>query len=220
MARKMFERELAELAEEMVSMGNDVDGRLLETIEALRTLNLDKAREVAQSDEQIDRQEHQIEKMCLNLIALQQPIAGDLRMIAACLKILTDMERVADQCADICEIVAGGDFNGNSLALSHVVRMLEEARGMFRRSIDVFISHDVEEAKAICEYDDVVDLMFSKIILEVCDIITQNPRNVMCEVDLIFITKYIERTADHATNIAEWVIYMENGVHPELNEKI
>ena len=91
---------------------------------------------------------------------------------------------------------------------------------MFRRSIDVFISRDVEEAKAICQYDDVVDSMFSKIILEVCDIITQNPRNVMCEVDMIFITKYIERTADHATNIAEWVIYIENGVHPELNEKI
>lgn len=220
MARKMFERELKELAHEMISMGDEVDGRLLQTIEALRTLNLEQARQVAETDDQIDLQEHQIEKMCLNLIALQQPIAGDLRMIAACLKILTDMERVADQCADICDIVAGGDFNGNSLALSHVVLMLEEARAMFRRSIDVFISRDVAEAEDICRHDDVVDSMFSKIILEVCDIITQNPRNVMCEVDLIFITKYIERTADHATNIAEWVIYIENGVHPELNPKL
>lgn len=220
MARKMFQRELEELAREMTGMGNEVDSRLIETIEALRTLDLQKARQVAQGDGPIDAKEQQIEKMCLNLIALQQPIAGDLRMIAACLKILTDMERVADQCADICDIVAGGDFNGNSLALSHVVRMLEEARSMFRRAIDVFISRDVNEAKAICEYDDVVDSLFSKIILEVCDIITQNPRNVMCEVDLIFITKYIERTADHATNIAEWVIYIENGEHPDLNPKL
>ncbi|WP_101696191.1 phosphate signaling complex protein PhoU [Clostridium minihomine] len=220
MARNTFERELTELAQEITSMGDAIDSRLLVTIEALRTLDLEKAKLVAQSDDQIDRQEHEIEKMCLKLIALQQPIAGDLRMIAACLKILTDMERVADQCADICDIVAGGDFNGNSLTLSHVVRMMEEARSMFRRAIDVFISRDMEEAKAICEYDDVVDAMFSKIILEVCDIITQNPHNVMCEVDMIFITKYIERTADHATNIAEWVIYMENGEHPDLNPKL
>lgn len=219
MARKMFERELLELAQDVASMGNTVDHRLEETIDALRTLNLEKAKLVAESDGPIDLLEHEIEKKCLNLIALQQPIARDLRMIAACLKILTDIERVADQCADICDIVAGGVFNGNSLALSHVVQMMEEARGMFRRAMDVFISRDVKEAAAICEYDDVVDNMFSKIILEVCDIITQNPRNVMSEVDLIFITKYIERTADHATNIAEWVIYMENGEHPELNIK-
>ena len=219
MARKVFEHELEELAEDVASMGNTVDHRLEETIDALRTLNLEKAKQVAESDGAIDALEHEIEKKCLNLIALQQPIARDLRVIAACLKILTDIERVADQCADICDIVAGGVFNGNSLALSHVVQMMEEARGMFRRAMDVFISRDVKEAAAICEYDDVVDNMFSKIILEVCDIITQNPSNVMCEVDLIFITKYIERTADHATNIAEWVIYIENGEHPELNIK-
>jgi phosphate transport system protein len=154
----------------------------------------------------------------MNLLALQQPIASDLRMIATCLKILTDIEREADQCADICEILTVGELNSNSLAINHVVKMLETARDMFHRSMDVFISRDVEAAKQICADDDIVDGMFSKIILEVCDTITQAPKNVMCEVDLIFITKYIERMGDHATNIAEWVIFMETGVHPDLNK--
>ncbi len=150
---------------------------------------------------------------------MQQPIATDLRVIAACLKILTDIEREADQCADICDILTIGELNTNSLAITHVVQMLEAAHGMFRRAMDVFLSRDVEAAQAVCESDDIVDGMFSKIILEVCGIITQNPQNVMREVDLLFISKYIERMGDHATNIAEWVIYMETGVHPDLNTK-
>lgn len=220
MPRKLFDRELNSLLEEVTAMGDTVDGRIEQTIEVLRTQNATAAQEIVASDGQIDRQEHQIEKMCLNLIALQQPIASDLRVIAGCLKILTDIERVADQCSDICDILAVGELNGNSLALTHVLQMLEAAREMFRRAMDVFITRDTEVAKAVCESDDVVDNMFSKIILEVCNIITQNPRNVMCEVDLIFTTKYVERIADHATNIAEWVIYMETGVHPDLNTKM
>lgn len=219
MPRKLFDRELTELIEEMTDLGNAVDGRIEQTIDVLRTLNIEKAADIAGTDNLIDQREHKVEKMCLNLIALQQPIASDLRMIAGCLKILTDMERVADQCADICDIIAVGALNANSLALSHVIQMMEAARAMYRRSIDVFLSRDVEAAREICKADDEVDSMFSKIVLEVCGIITDAPQNVMCEVDLIFITKYIERTADHATNIAEWVIYMETGVHPDLNAK-
>ena len=220
MPRKIFDRELGRLLEEVTAMGDAVDGRIEQTIEVLRTQNISAAQELVASDSQIDRQEHQIEKMCLNLIVQQQPIASDLRVIAACLKILTDIERVADQCSDICDILAVGELNGNSLALTHVLQMLETSREMFRRAMDVFITRNTEEAKAICESDDIVDNMFSKIILEVCNIINQDPRNVMCEVDLIFIIKYVERIADHATNIAEWVIYMETGVHPDLNTKM
>ena len=218
MPRKIFDRELNALMTQMTDMGNTVDDRIGQTIEALRTMNLEKAEDVAKGDNQIDQMEHQIETMCMNLLALQQPIASDLRMIATCLKILTDIEREADQCADICEIITVGELNSNSLAINHVVKMMETARDMFHRSMDVFISRDVEAAKQICADDDIVDGMFSKIILEVCDTITQAPKNVMCEVDLIFITKYIERMGDHATNIAEWVIFMETGVHPDLNE--
>ncbi|CAB1245835.1 Phosphate-specific transport system accessory protein PhoU [Ruminococcaceae bacterium BL-6] len=219
MPRKIFDRELADLIGEMTKMGADVGQRIDETITALRTLDLDKADQIANSDDEIDRTEHRIEKVCMNLIAMQQPVASDLRMIAACLKILTDIERVADQCADICDILTVGELNSNSLAITHVVQMMEAARDMFRRAMDVFLSRDVEAAHEVCKSDDVVDTMFSKIILEICGIITDNPQNVMREVDLLFIIKYVERIGDHATNIAEWVIYMETGVHPDLNSK-
>ena len=203
MPRKLFDRELENLVSQIVEMGNTVDGRIADTIEALRTMDLEKASEVANSDAEIDRMEHNIEKLCMNLIALQQPIARDLRTIAACLKILTDIEREGDQCADICEILLVGELNNNSLATNHVVQMLEAARNMFRKAMDVFISRDVEAAHAVCDSDDEVDAMFSRIILEVCNIISENPPNVMREVDLLFITKYIERIGDHAFNIAQ-----------------
>lgn len=119
MPRKLFDRELANLISQMTDMGNTVDERIEETIAALRTMNLDKAAEVAGSDNEIDQMEHKIEQMCMNLIARQQPIASDLRVIAACLKILTDIEREADQCADICEILTIGELNTNSLAINH-----------------------------------------------------------------------------------------------------
>ncbi|MCY1712805.1 phosphate signaling complex protein PhoU [Caproiciproducens galactitolivorans] len=219
MPRKIFDREIANLISQMTDMGNTVDQRIEETIAALRTMDLKKAADVANSDNEIDQMEHNIEKLCMNLIALQQPLASDLRVIAACLKILTDMEREADQCADICEILTIGELNTNSLAITHVVQMMEAAREMFRNAMDVFLSRDLEAAREVCLSDDNVDSMFAKIILEVCGIITENPSNVMREVDLLFISKYVERMGDHATNIAEWVIYMETGVHPDLNTK-
>lgn len=219
MTRKLFDRELADLISRMAEMGNAVDAKIEQTILALRTMNLELASRVAKSDNEIDRMEHAVEKSCIDLIVLQQPIAKDMRTIAACLKILTDMEREADQCADICEILTIGELNSNSLAISHVVQMLELARKMFRRSMDVILSRNVEEARDICKSDDEVDAMFSRIILEICGIITDNPQNVMREVDLLFIIKYVERMGDHATNIAEWVIFMETGEHPDLNAK-
>lgn len=219
MPRKLFDREINDLIHRMTGLGNTVDGRIQMTIDALRTLDINTAKKVATGDNEIDGEVHLIEQMCMNLIALQQPIASDLRTIAACLKILTDMEREGDQCADICEILTIAELDRSSLALAHVVQMMEAAHDMFRGALDVFLSRDVKAAQAVCDADDNVDSMFSKIVLEVCGIITENPQNVMCDVDLVFITKYVERMADHATNIAEWVIYMETGEHPDLNTK-
>ena len=220
MPRKLFDREINDLIHRMTDLGNDVDGRIQMTIDALRTLDIEKAKKVATSDNEIDSEEHRIEQICMNLIALQQPIASDLRTIAACLKILTDMEREADQCADICDILTIAELDRSSLALAHVVQMLEAAHEMFRGALDVFLSRDVEAARKVCQADDNVDAMFSKIVLEVCGSITESPQTVMCDVDLIFITKYVARMADHATKSAEWVIYMETDEHPDLNTKV
>lgn len=219
MSRRILDRELTDLISRMMEMGNAVDSKIEQTIAALRSKNLDLAHQVAKSDNEIDRMEHHIEKTCMDMIVLQQPIAKDMRTIAACLKILTDIEREADQCADICDIIELGELVSNSLSIAHVVQMMEMSRKMFRRAMDVILTRNVEEARNICRSDDEVDFMFSKIILEVCGIITEKPQSVMTEVDLLFITKYVERMGDHATNIAEWVIFMETGEHPDLNAK-
>ena len=148
MARKLFDREINDLIHSMTELGNKVDGRIQMTIDALRTLDMEKAKYVATSDGEIDGEEHKIEQMCMNLIALQQPIASDLRTIAACLKILTDMEREADQCADICDILTIAELDRSSLALSHVVQMMEAAHDMFRGALDVRAS-DINDAMKI-----------------------------------------------------------------------
>ena len=218
MPRKYYDQKLSDLRRRMTDMGAMADERISQTIEALRTLDKEKADAVVHADAEINQQEHQIEQICMNLIALQQPIASDLRDVAACLKIITDIERVADQCADICDIISIGEIGRNSLILNHVIQMLHLARSMFTRAMDCFISRDEAAAREICKDDDAVDGMFSKIVLLVCETISKNPQNVMREVDLMFITKYVERMADHATNIAEWVIYMQTGVHPDLND--
>lgn len=218
MPRKYYDQKLTALKSRMTDMGGMVNERISDTIEALRTLDKEKAAAVVHADVAINEQEHQIEQMCMNLIALQQPIATDLRDIAACLKIITDIERVGDQCADICDIITIGEIPKQSLVLSRVIEMLSAARAMFTRAINCFISRDEAAARRVCVDDDAVDGMFSEIVLLVCESISKNPQNVMREVDLMFITKYIERMADHATNIAEWVIYMQTGVHPDLND--
>ena len=200
MPRKYFDQKLADLNRSMKEMGAVVDRRIGETMEALKNLDKDLAAEVVGGDREINQVEHEIESVCMNLLALQQPIATDLRVIASCLKIITDVERVADQCADICDIIQAGEIPAQSSVVNHVVQMLETAGAMFEKAMDAFIARDVALAR------------------QVCGTITENPQSVMKEVDLMFITKYIERMGDHATNIAEWVVYMETGVHPDLND--
>lgn len=221
MPRKHFDQELELLTKRVTVMGDAISSRIADTMQALRTGDAELARRVAEGDSEIDRMEHENEKLCMNLIASQQPIASDLRIIAASLKILTDMEREADQCADICEIITtGGMADSQRLPVSHIVNALQKVYDMFSGAMNVFLSRDVEQAKAICAADDEIDAAFGKVVLEVSAAITQNPKEVMQDVDLLFIIKYVERMGDHATNIAEWVIYMVTGEHPDLNDSL
>jgi len=217
MPRKYFDQELKKLNQQMIKMALMISDRIEKTIRVLKTDDRELAQQVVLGDREIDSLEQENEKFCMNLLAMQQPLACDLREIAACLKILTDMEREADQCADICEILETGTLDPNSLLINNVVQMMGMAQSMFQRAMNVFLSGDIEEAKAVCKEDDEVDAAFGKLVLEICASISKNPEQVMKEVDLLFIIKYIERMGDHATNIAEWVIYRGTGEHPDLN---
>lgn len=218
--RTNFERDLERLQQQLCEMGTAVDETIESTIAALKQHDRELAGKIARSDDEIDQMEHQIEMMCMNLIARQQPLARDLRIIAATLKIITDIERVADQCADICEIVANIENIQSFAPVNHLAKMMETARGMFSRSITAYMQRDIETSREICESDDVVDEQFQKVVMELSGLISAGETSIMKIVHLMFVAKYIERVADHATNIAEWTIYMAEGMHPSLNHGV
>ncbi len=215
MTRNSFEQELETLHMEMIKMGSLVEESIDKTIIALKKQDIELARKIFEDDDIIDELEQKIERRCLNLIARQQPMAIDLRTISAALKIITDMERIGDHSADIAEITIRMAHDKYIKPLIDIPKMALLAKQMVNKAIDAYVKQDIELAKDACSSDDEVDNLFNKIILELVNIIKDNPQSTEQAVDLMFIAKYIERMADHATNIAEWVLYNVTGEHDD-----
>ena len=218
MPRNIFDRELERLGADLAEMGRQVDAIILDTMHCLKTMDIEAAGRVSGHDVDINAREKSIEQSCMNLIALQQPLARDLRAITATLKIITDMERIADQCADICEILATVSGLASFDPPPRLLEMFDKARKMFGGALDAYIRRDSALAETVCRSDDEVDALFSASILELCGKISQEGAAVPENVDFMFIAKYIERIADHATNVAEWAVFVETGAHPNLND--
>lgn len=214
--RNLLDRELQKLHEEILRLGGMVENSVDQTIVALRDMNADLAESIIAKDDEIDRMEGSIEKHCLSLFALQHPMAGDLRIIGSSLKMLTDLERIADHSADIAELTVRLAKSRTTRPQATIFQMAERARGMIRKSLEAYLTGDVEAAKAVCSEDDVVDNMFNDIIMDMVNRMKQDPSCVETSIDLMFIVKYLERMADHATNIGEWVIYNKTGVHDHM----
>ena len=211
MARKAFDQELRNLQSRIGSMGVQVDEVIGDTIKALKNHDLELARYVFQHDNAINASQNNIEQMCFNLIALQQPIAADLRLITSILKMVTDVERIGDQCADICEIMATYPDFTNMKTPPDIINMFMIAREMFNGAIDSFMRRDLEEAERVIKRDDEVDNYFSRVVLDMSRVLSNDHTLVSQATDYMFIAKYIERIADHAVNIAEWTIYAATG---------
>lgn len=218
--RHFFDRELDELHLELIKMGSLVEESIQNTILALKKQDVDLARQIFINDDIIDDMEQKIERKCLNLIARQQPLAKDLRTISAALKIITDMERIADHSSDIAEITIRMSNEKYIKPLIDIPKMAELARQMVIKSIDAYVGQDIELAQQVCNSDDAVDELFSKIILELINIMKNDPTAVEQAIDFMFIAKYLERMADHATNIGEWVVFNITGEHEHLARHI
>ncbi|TYQ12711.1 UNVERIFIED_CONTAM: phosphate transport system protein [Acetivibrio alkalicellulosi] len=216
MTRNYFEKELEQLHIEMIKMGSLVEESIENTIQALKKQDIDLAWDVFKNDDVIDEYEQRIEKHCLNLIARQQPLANDLRTISTALKIITDMERIGDHSADIAEITIRMANEKYIKPLIDVPKMADLAKQMVNRSIDAYIKQDLELAKKVCASDDEVDDLFFKIVLELINIVKSDVSAIEQAINFMFIAKYLERMADHATNIAEWVVYNVTGEHEHL----
>ncbi|MDQ2086736.1 phosphate signaling complex protein PhoU [Herbivorax sp. ANBcel31] len=216
MTRNYFEKELEDLHIDMIKMGSLVEESIENTIEALKNQDVRFARDIFESDDIIDDYEKKIERQCLNLIARQQPLAKDLRSISTALKIITDMERIGDHSADIAEITIRMADEKYIKPLIDIPKMANLAKQMVNRAIDAYINDDLDLAKRVCGSDDEVDDLFYKIILELINIMKSDVSSVEQAINFMFIAKYLERMADHATNIAEWVVYNITGEHENL----
>lgn len=209
--RKHFDEQIAALGEEMIAMGAMVETTIEEACEALRTADVKRARIVMEGDHLVDHKEREIESLCLHLLLQQQPVAKDLRQISSALKMITDMERIGDQAADISEIVTVMDLSHSRPA--HFSAMARAAMDMVHQAIDAYVHQDVALARQVMASDDVVDQLFNHVKDDLAALLREDAGRCGEALDLMMIAKYLERIGDHAVNIAEWVVYSVTGLY-------
>ena len=216
--RSKFDEQLKNLNEEMIQMGIMIENNIQKAIDALVNSNIELAKEIMEKDVTIDKKQRDIESICFNLLIQQQPVAKDLRAITAAMKMVTDMERIGDHAADISEITIMLAGTKSIKDYGTIIKMASEASVMLIDSIDAFTEKDETKAKAVIEHDDIVDDLFNEVKMELIELIKNNPKRGEEEIDMLMIAKYLERIGDHATNIAEWVIYsLDNKVKEKQN---
>ena len=213
--RNQFDRQLNTLNGELIQMGHMVEQAIEHAIEAMVHQDAEKARQNMEFDSEVDQQEKDIETLCMKLLMKQQPVARDLRLISAALKMITDMERIGDQASDIAEII--GFLNGRiGTDAQYICQMAVAAMRMVTESVEAYVKRDVAMAEATIQHDDVVDDLFLKVKESLIQMISENPKDGEYALDLLMIAKYFERIGDHATNIAEWVVFSVTGVHEQV----
>ena len=215
--RERFEQQLQLLNQALTKMGSLCEQIITLAAQALTDWDENLAKKVAEVDSEIDKMERSIEGTCLRLLLQQQPVATDLRVISAALKMITDMERICDQAEDIAEIITF--LKGRAAAESVQIReMARETITMVTGSVDAYVRQDLELAQAVLNHDDIVDAYFDRVKKNLIDMIAKNPEDGEFALDLLMIAKYFERIGDHATNIAEWVVFSLTGVHKDLED--
>ena len=205
--RAKFDEQLNLLNQEMVQMGMMIEENIQTSREALVRHNVDMAKEIVQKDVAVDQKQKKIESICFDLLIQQQPVAKDLRTITAAMKMVTDMERIGDHAADISEITAILNNVQDARNMETIIQMASEALYMLMQSIDAYVKKDIGLANKVIDHDDVVDRLFDQVKEEIIDQIKRDRDEGEYEIDMLMIAKYLERIGDHATNIAEWVIY-------------
>jgi phosphate transport system protein len=210
-SRTAFHRELERLQDEVLVLGSMVEKATLRAVDALRARDIAAARAIEAEDTLINRKRFEIEEAALLLIATQQPMASDLRQLAAILHIVTDMERMGDYAAGIAHICVEIGDEPLIKPLIDIPRMAEKATGMLRRSLDAFIERDVAAAEHIAQEDDEVDDLYQQVYRELLTIMLANPRTIDQATHLLWVAHNLERVADRVQNICERVVFVVTG---------
>ncbi|MCR4902655.1 MAG: phosphate signaling complex protein PhoU [Butyrivibrio sp.] len=205
--RSKFDEQLKMLNNEMIIMSSMIEKAIKDAIDALFTQNVEKARQIMKDDELVDQEQKKIENICFQLLIQQQPVARDLRTITAAMKMVTDMERIGDQAADISELTIIMADSPYLVKEDNIQRMALETMTMLIHAVEAYVEHDMCKAREVIEHDDIVDDLFVKVKSDLIEVMQSNTDYEEHAADLLMVNKYLERIGDHATNIAEWVIF-------------
>ena len=212
--RSRFDEQLDQLNKEMIEMGSMCEELIAKAAKALSSGDIAMAQEIKNDGSAVDQMERDIESRCMKLLLHQQPVARDLRQISAALKMITDMERIGDQAEDIAQIITS--LKGRTTAgVALIGDMARTTIQMVTDSIDAYVKKDTALAEAVLRHDDAVDDYFKQMKCDIIKMVAESPADGEFALDLLMISKYFERIGDHATNIAEWVIYSVTGEHKE-----
>ena len=206
-----FEEELTRLKERILKMGALVEAQIAASIKALVERDVPLARQTIQNDHLVNAMDVEIDEECIRLLALYQPAARDLRFITTAMKITTDLERMSDLSEDICERAIELSEEPLLKPYIDIPRMAEAAQKMVRETLDAFVNHDAPLARKVCAEDRFIDDLTQQIFRELLSYMAEDPATISRAIRISFIAKYIERIGDHATNIAEMVVYLVEG---------
>lgn len=218
--RSKFDEQLKELNDEMIRMGVMIEESIAKAIEALHKKDEELAKNIMAGDAEVDRAQKEIENICFNLLIQQQPVARDLRTITAALKMVTDMERIGDHAADISEMTIYMGQNEHPKFFELIDRMASETMLMLNWSIEAYTEKDSVKAENVIAHDDIVDNLFTDVKKAIIEMILEDPKDGEEAADLLMVAKYFERIGDHATNIAEWVLYSLKTSENSFSEEI
>lgn len=210
--RKTFVRELTELDKSLREMGRFVEDSIDRLVEVMEKQDRQQALIIIKSDRDVNDMERSIEAKCLSLITRQQPVAGDLRIVSAALKAVTDLERIGNHAADIAGLLTRCGRRDFSQISPHLPAMTRAAKEMVHNGINAFADRSLPDAKAVITGDDVVDELFNRVKYDIVMNLKTEKADVDSCIDLLMIAKYLEKIGDHAVNIAEWEIFRETGV--------
>ncbi|MFY9299560.1 MAG: phosphate signaling complex protein PhoU [Candidatus Nitrosotenuis sp.] len=208
---RQFDEELTALKERILRMGALVETQVSNAIKALVERDVELARRVIETDHQVNAYDVEIDEECIRLLALRQPTATDLRFITTAMKISTDLERMSDLAEDICERALELAEEPQLKPYIDIPRMADHTRMMVKEALDAFVNRNSDLARKVCREDDFVDELTGQVFRELVSYMMEDPHTISRAIRITFVAKYIERIADHATNVAEMVVYLVEG---------
>ena len=218
MTRGSFDIGLKQIHNDLLIMGSIVEKQISKCIEALVNQDCDLAEKVIEDDDLVDDLQKEIEDKCIRLIATQQPLAQDLRTIFTTTKIVTDLERMADHAVDISKVAIRLKGEKYIKELVHIPEMADIANKMLKLSLDAYVEGNVERAYSTCKMDDEIDDIYKQVFAELLEIMKGDSTTVKQASQFLFVCKFLERIADHTTNICEWTVYLVTGEQIDLND--